>query len=273
MTEHFHVTSIGYSHVRAGKVCQDHSSSYSDGERTIITACDGHGGDVYVRSHKGSKFASLAMLRAMLDAQELSFRKYRAEEIEHNLKLNILCEWNRLVQEDLAEHPLRKSEVAHLTAAQQESLKQNPAKAYGTTLGGAMLNGNRLVCVGLGDGGCFLVKNGEIASAFPDDGDEPVANVTHSLCEEDAFEHMHARIFDVRQFDGILLCTDGVLGPYQSTENFKRSFVLPVIRRVLDGKTEEVKQFVRDLGLRSGIGDDVSLAMIVKASPKSRHYS
>lgn len=272
MTEHFNVTSIGYSHVKSGKICQDFSSSYSDGERTVITACDGHGGDVYIRSHKGSKFASLATLRAMLDTESLSFRKYTAEEIEHNLKLNVLCEWNRLVREDLTEHPIRKSEVAHLAESQIESIKQNPAKAYGTTLGGAMLYGNRLICLGLGDGGCYLLRNGEIAPAFPEDEDEHVANVTYSLCEEKAFEHINARIFDMRTLDGVLLCTDGVLGSYQSTENFKRSFVRPVVRRILDGKTNEGKQFVCDLGLRSGIGDDVSLSMILKGSTRSRFY-
>lgn len=272
MNDQFNVTSIGYSHVKSGKLCQDFSSSYYDGDSALVTACDGHGGEVYIRSHKGSKFASLATLRTMLDIESLSFRKYTAEEIEHNIKLNILCEWNRLVREDLAAHPIRKSEVAHLSKAQVESIKQNPAKAYGTTLCGAMLRGNRLVCVGLGDGGCYLLRNGEISSAFPDDGDEPVANVTYSLCGEKAFEHMNARIFDMRSLDGVLLCTDGVLGPYQSTENFKRSFVRPVVRRVLDGKTNEVKEFVCDLGLRSGIGDDVSLAMILKDGTKSRHY-
>ena len=272
MIEHFNMTSIGYSHITSEKVCQDHSSSYSDVERTIITACDGHGGETYIRSHKGSKFASLATLRAMLDAESLSFRKYTAEEIEHNLKLNILCEWNRLVREDLAEHPIRKSEVAHLTEAQIESIKQNPTKAYGTTLGGAMLYGNRLICVGLGDGGCFLIKNGEIAPAFPEDEDEPVANITYSLCGEKAFEHMSARIYDMRQLDGVLLCTDGVLGPYQSVENFKRSLVRPVVRRVLEGKVCEVKDFICDLGQKSGIGDDVSLSMIMKTDIKSRYY-
>lgn len=272
MIEHFNVTSIGYSHVKSGKVCQDFSSSYSDGERTIITACDGHGGDVYIRSHKGSKFASLAILYAMLAVESLSFRKYTAEEIEHNLKLNILCEWNRLVREDLAEHPIRKTEIAHLTDAQIASFKANPSKAYGTTLGGAMLYGNRLICVGLGDGGCFLIKNGEIAPAVLEDEDEPVANITYSLCSEKAFEHMNARIFDMRSLDSVLLCTDGVLGPYQSTENFKHSFVRPVVRRILDGKTKEVKQFIRDLGLKSGIGDDVSLAMIVKDDTKVKKY-
>ena len=272
MERHFNITSIGYSHVKSGKVCQDFSSSYSDGERTLVTACDGHGGEVYIRSHRGSKFAAMAILKTMLDTRSLSFRKYTAEEIEHNLKLNILCEWNRLVREDLAEHPIRKSEIRSLSEKHAQSLKDTPVKAYGSTLTGAMLCGNRLVCVQLGDGGCYLMKNGDIEPAFPEDEDEPVANVTYSLCGEKAFEHMSARIFDMRSLDGVLICTDGVLGPYQSTENFKRSFVRPVVRRVLDGKANEVKQFVCDLGLRSGIGDDVSLAMILKDSTKSRYY-
>lgn len=268
----FNVTSIGYSHIKSGKVCQDFSSAYSDAERTIITACDGHGGEVYIRSHKGSKFASLAVLRAMLDTESLSFRKYTAEEIAHNLKLNILCEWNRLVREHLAEYPIRKSESAHLTETQIESIKQNPVKAYGTTLGGAMLYGNRLICVGLGDGGCYLIKNGEIRPAFPEDQDEPVANITYSLCAENAFEHIKASIFNVRSFDGVLLCTDGVLGPYQSTENFKRSFVRPVVGRVIENKTDDVKRFICDLGEKSGVGDDVSLSMIVKNNANSKFY-
>lgn len=272
MTEHFNVTSIGYSHLRCQKVCQDFSSSYSDGERTVITTCDGHGGDVYVRSHKGSRFASIAILKAMLDTESLSFRKYCAEEIEHNLKLNVLCEWNRLVNEELSAHPIRKSELLGLTQSEIDSIRQNPSKAYGTTLGGAMLLGNRLVCLGLGDGGCFLIRNGEITPAFEEDEDEPVANVTYSLCGDKAFEHMKARIFDVRGIDGVLICTDGLLAPYQSTENFKRSFVRPAVRHILGGNVPLLKDFISDLGMRSGIGDDVSLAMILKRSTREKLY-
>ena len=83
---------------------------------------------------------------------------------------------------------------------------------------------------------------------------------------------MQSQILDARRVDGVLLCTDGVLGPYQSTDNFKRSFVYPVVRRVLDEKVNEIKCFIRDLGLRSGIGDDVSLAMIVKDTTRSKLY-
>ena len=269
----FNVTSIGYSHIKSGKICQDFSSSYCDGERTIITACDGHGGDSYIRSHMGSKFASLATLRAMLDIESLSFRKYSAEELEHKLKLSILCEWNDLVKKDLRAHPIRKNDVAHLNEAQIEALRQNPAKAYGTTLGGAMLYGNRLICVGLGDGGCYLIKNGDIRSAFDEDEDEPVANITYSLCAENAFEHIKASIFDMRSFDGVLLCTDGVLAPYRTIANFKEFFVAPVVGCVINDKIDEVKNFICELGTKSGIGDDVSLSMMLKRNVRAKFYT
>ena len=272
MNKYFNVTSIGYAHIESGKPCQDFSASYSDCRRTVITSCDGHGGEVYVRSDKGSRFASVAALRAMLDLESLSFHKYSAEEIEHKLKLSILCEWNKLVSRDLAIHPLRKKELSSLNEEQIKALKETPTKAYGTTLGAAMLLGNRLVCVTLGDGGCFLFKNGEISSPFPEDDDEPAANLTYSLCGEDAFAHMKARILDVGAWDGVLLCTDGVLGPYQSIENFKLSFVRPVVHRILEGDVDGVKSFVRELGASRGSGDDVSLAMIVKNDTGIKDY-
>lgn len=272
MFESFNVTSIGYSHVKSGKPCQDFSSSYSSDKCTIITACDGHGGDLYIRSHKGSEFASIATLHTMLNPDLLSFNKHTNEEIEHNLKLNILCEWNKLVQEDLQKYPIRKSKTINLSQAQIDSLKQTPIKAYGTTLGGAMLYGNHLICVGLGDGGCYLLQNGNLISAFPEDEDEPVANITYSLCSENAFKHMKARIFDIRSYDGVILCTDGVLAPYHNVENFKRSFVNPVVTHLLSGKTNDVKQFICKLGTQSGVGDDVSLSMILKTNTKPKYY-
>lgn len=272
MYRHLSITSIGYSHVRLGKPCQDFSSSYSDGERTVLTACDGHGGDLYIRSQRGSKLAALAAHSVLLGVDPHLFQAYSEPEIEHKLKLEILCKWNRLVERDLARRPLRKRELACLTEREREALRQNPLKAYGSTLGAAMRLGNRLVCVGLGDGGCFLLKDGAILSAFLDGEEEPVANVTHSLCGENAFSHMHARIFDMRRYDGVLLCTDGVLSPYQTIENFRRAFVRPVVCRVLEGKSDEVKSFVGTLGIQSGVGDDVSLALLLKNKTKPKRY-
>ena len=55
----------GYNHINNDIVCQDFSAAYHDDERTIITACDGHGGSIYFRSNRGSKFASNALINAL----------------------------------------------------------------------------------------------------------------------------------------------------------------------------------------------------------------
>ncbi len=67
----FNVTRLGASHVKSGKPCQDYSLSWdSQDDRDIHVAivCDGHGGDTYVRSDRGSKFAAQI---ALSNIQEL----------------------------------------------------------------------------------------------------------------------------------------------------------------------------------------------------------
>jgi serine/threonine protein phosphatase PrpC len=192
-------------------------------------------------------------------------------EIEENLRLNILCRWNDLVSSDLALRPLRRRELLALSATQAKELRQSPHRAYGSTLTAVCLLGQRLICVQLGDGGCFLLKDGAMLPAFSDE-EEPVANLTYSLCNEDAFDHLHVKIFDFRHLDGVLLCTDGVLSPYQSFENFNRSFVRPTVRSLLDGESREVRDFVQLLGRERGCGDDVSLSVLVKHTANRRRY-
>ena len=91
MSIFFTKTSIGYYHVTANKRCQDFSASYSDEERTIVTACDGHGGNVYIRSHLGSKFASNAVIDVLREIEKTAFHKAKKEAVIENIRLNILC--------------------------------------------------------------------------------------------------------------------------------------------------------------------------------------
>ena len=261
----FTKTSIGYSHVKNGKPCQDFSARYQDVERCIITACDGHGGSMYVRSQLGSKFASLAIMKVFSQLNGSMFRRYGDSEIAEKVKLNILCEWNAMVERSISEEPIRRKETRHLSEQDEFQLKVNGAKAYGTTLNGAMVLGDKLVCASLGDGGLFIVKNGCVYPAFDDaDEEETVANITHSMCQEDAFKHLKTGIFDVAGIDGVIACTDGLINPYANLENFNRSFVEPVIKLAKEEKYERIGEFVTRLGTQIGIGDDVSLGIILK---------
>jgi hypothetical protein len=62
-----------------------------------------------------------------------------------------------MVERDLAKKYITKREVEHLNEDRLFKIKQHPEKAYGTTLNGAMVFGNKLVCVSIGDGGVFMV--------------------------------------------------------------------------------------------------------------------
>lgn len=48
----------GASHVASGKPCQDYSVSYDEDGIQILVVCDGHGGETYCRSDKGSRIAA-----------------------------------------------------------------------------------------------------------------------------------------------------------------------------------------------------------------------
>lgn len=272
MVKFFTKTAIGYSHVRAGKICQDFSACYHDDERTVVTACDGHGGEIYIRSDRGSKFASEAIINVFKRVRKSDFYRAKREEIEKRLRLEILCEWNALVERDLSEKPILKRETVGLNEDRIFRLKNDPQVAYGTTLNGAMLFGNKLICASLGDGGCFVFRRGEVYPVFADDSDENVANLTYSMCQTDAFNHLSVKIIDPSAADGAIVFTDGLINPYRSLDNFAGAFVRPVIAKLLADKTEEIDGFVTEMGARIGIGDDVSVGILLSPELKPRYY-
>ena len=272
MSIFFTKTEVGYSHINTGKRCQDFSASYSDEERTIVTACDGHGGNVYIRSHLGSKFASNAVIDVLREIERSAFYKAKKEAVIDNIRLNILCRWNSLVEGHLAKNPIRMSEVTELTEAEVLSLRKNPIKAYGTTLNAAMILGTKLICVSIGDGGCFLVKSGIVTPAFAEDEDEPVANITYSLCQDDAFSHLQVSVHELSAYDGAVVCTDGMINPYQNLSNFSTGLIAPAIATLSVGKNKSLEAFVSEVGTKLGTGDDVSLGIVVKDKLPSRFY-
>lgn len=271
MIKYLTKTAIGYSHIKEGRVCQDFSASYHDDERTIITACDGHGGEIYIRSHLGSKFASNAAISVLRRLSRSDFYRYTKEELCQNIRLKILCEWNESVENALEVRRISKRELNSLDKSKSFKLKKNPERAYGTTLNAAMIFMGKIVCVSIGDGGIFLIKKGQIIPAVDDDEDA-VANVTYSLCQEDAYEHIKVKIYDFCDFDGVLVCTDGLINPYQSLPNFTENFVNPVCVRLHEGKYQEIDEFVELIGREYGIGDDVSLGIAMKNEISIRRY-
>lgn len=257
-------TYIGYSHLNANKVCQDYSLSYKDNERAVIAVADGHGGDIYIRSEYGAKYACLSAMDVFRSLTINNIKKIDSEKLEAKIKLDVLCKWNEYVENHFASKHFRKSELSKLNDDQIFSLKSNIVKAYGTTLCGAMVLGRYLIVVSLGDTDIFGVKKEKLIPMF-DTSEDPTANVTNSLCQDDAFEYLRVRICLAKEFDSVLICSDGLSSPYQDYKNFNRSFVQPACKEIekLHGDYQTAIK-VQKIASELGVGDDVSFAILQK---------
>lgn len=255
---------IGYSHIESGLPCQDHSASYKDDNKMIITACDGHGGELYIRSDRGSRFASEACIEVLKHYTKDQIKLLLESDNLDKIKLEILCKWNSLVEEDISRESLNDQEMTKLNDEQIFRLKTNHVVAYGSTMNALMVVGDYLLCLQIGDGGIFLVNESGAYFAFDDDN-ENVANITQSLCGDKAFKNLNICLYDKNDYDGILMCTDGVLGPYQTYSNFTNNLIRPIftiISEDLENRTERLDEFMCKLGKEMGNGDDVSLSII-----------
>ncbi|MCR5490879.1 MAG: protein phosphatase 2C domain-containing protein [Bacilli bacterium] len=258
--------------MKSGLPCQDYSLDYHDAERTIIACCDGHGGARYIRSDRGSRFACEAVLNVFKGLAPSFLYKYKDKEAEDRIRMELLCEWNKLVERDIANHPFTKKELESLSEDDREALMLNRAKAYGTTMTGALLLSGKLVVAGIGDSECLLINKGEAERPLERESD-PAGNITYSLCQDDAYSYIRAAVVNFYQYDGVVLCTDGFSGPYQSYENMKESFLKPLVKKTLWGRSaEQVHEFVGLLAEKKGTGDDVSIAYIIDGSASIKHY-
>ncbi len=262
----------GYSHIRNNIVCQDYSSMYKNIDRSIITCCDGHGGKLYIRSNLGSNFASDAITNVLKRIEKKDFSQKELSNLANKIKLQLLCEWNNLVELDYSKNKIKKKEKIRLNEDDLHYLKMNPVKMYGTTLTASMVYNNYVIVVGIGDSECIYFKKGKVERVF-DDESEPVANLTYSLCQDDAYNYINVRIFKASEVDGILLCTDGLSSPFQSYENFNTSFVKTLIYKTLnEPDLEFVDKYIDDLATQYGNGDDVSLAYFIMDKVNKKYY-
>ena len=268
----FNKTCTGYKHIQKHRVCEDYSASYKDNNQIIITCADGHGGDIYIRSNVGSHLASDTVMNVFSGLTPRYLNSISPEELESKIKMSILCEWNKLVEQQLAKKHIKRYEVEGLDEDQINDLRLNPTIAYGTTLTGAIIVGDKLLVVAIGDTEALFISKGKIEKVFDDDG-APAGNITYSMCQEDAFKYLKVRLVNASDYDGVMLCTDGLVGPYQTYQNFEENFVKPVFAKIIQTKSQyEVYSLVSSIAGKLGTGDDVSLSFIFNVNAKLKDY-
>lgn len=275
----FHVRETGASHLKNGKSCQDYAVSSDGREFAVALVCDGHGGDKYFRSERGSRIAGEQTMEAICEFMRNRFRKSQGgikvvdtllanpENFMRQLAANIIFRWREAIVSDYNNEPFSEQEMDILTDKERTALLLDDGwvTAYGTTLIAAVRAKTFWFGLHIGDGKCVTVSHkGEFLQPIPWD-DKCFLNVTTSLCDTEALSRFRYFFASENLPDAIFLGTDGVddtFGTDDSLHNFYKT-VLKLFEENGMGKgKEELQAYLPKLSAK-GSQDDISIAGIL----------
>lgn len=269
----------GAAHLRAGLPNQDAIlwvPESGEGPPLILAVSDGHGSPKSFRSHLGASFAVQAMISLVQElvdvlrpGRDLSYAKRTAEE---RLPRELVRRWQEAVDQHWESAPVTEAELTRLLEERGETgrqqVEENPRIAYGATILAAVVTGDFLLFVQLGDGDILMVReNGEVQRPFPRDP-RLIANETTSLCMKNAWAEMRTR-FQVRHGEVpamIMLSTDGYANSFVNEDAF-----LKVGADLLALLQEEGDESVRlnlpgwlEEASHAGSGDDITVGILYR---------
>jgi len=289
----FAVTVQGANHINSGKECQDYSLAVN-GDKHFYETCigkdntwerkkqplikpkpfccmaivaDGHGGDAYFRSAKGSQFAAESARNCIAEFLRTQKKQPLENEIKQLVR-SVIKTWNDRVQADLDAKPFGNSELSALPEEDKARYRagENPRHAYGTTLIAAVTTENYWFGFHIGDGRCTVLnKDGSFSQPIPWD-DRCFLNKTSSLCDEDAAERARVYITSDRPV-AIFVCSDGIEDCYPVNDNdkylakFYRTLAVNFAGQEFDAVYADIKETLPIMS-KKGSGDDMSLAGI-----------
>lgn len=272
----FDVRSIGASHAKSGKPCQDYSLSAYGEKYAVGIVCDGHGGDKYIRSEIGSKLATEICSEAIkslfgnrIDNQAaMSKFQPNPETALQQLASFIIFKWREAVETHFTNQPFTPDEFEHLSDKDKVSLNKPDGwvSAYGTTLIAAVRTPNFWFGLHIGDGKCVVVtETDEYLQPIPWD-DKCFLNATTSLCDEKALERFRIYFSAENLPKAIFVASDGVddtFGADEALHGFYKSVLQLFSEKPFDEAKIELQSFLPGLSAK-GSQDDISIAGIIK---------
>lgn len=265
----FNLTAQGASHIKKNKECQDASLSYQDENCAIAVVCDGHGGDDYVRSAIGSKFASAIAKKNIqkfllgMDKEKFFLNPDKQLKI---LEASIISHWNESVSDYHSKHPFDEAELIVVSEkAKKRYLEDGKIwSAYGTTLIAVAMNEDYWFAIHIGDGKCVAINHaGEFKQPIPWDP-KCFLNATTSICDSDAidnFRHFYSDKLPAAVFvgsDGIDDCFNNNEQLYNLYKTVLYSFATTDFKEACEGLADYLPRLSA-----KGSGDDVSIAALL----------
>jgi serine/threonine protein phosphatase PrpC len=274
----FHVIEIGASHIKEGKPCQDFSISYEQSEYAVAIVCDGHGGNKYFRSNRGSRMAveqTLTAIQEFMKSHILKPQKgenllINPETYLNQLSANIIYSWRECTALDYAKEPFLKEETAILTPKELAAFKEEDGwiTAYGTTLIAVVRTQKFWFGLHIGDGKCVAVNNKEEYSQPIPWDEKCFLNVTTSLSDSQALMRFRT-YFDRENLPvAIFIGSDGVddtFGTDEALHNFYHTILQLLKEKGIEKAKEELQNYLPTLSAK-GSQDDISIAGIIMSN-------
>ncbi|MDE6101467.1 MAG: protein phosphatase 2C domain-containing protein [Ruminococcus sp.] len=291
----FDITVRGASHVKKGTVCQDFSVSGSEKGWSYAIVCDGHGGDDYIRSDKGSELGCKSaefMINSMM--RQMSAEKFfmENESLLRILEQRIIKKWRETVEAHYNKNPFTPSELSAVSPMACERYKNgNIYSAYGTTLVAVVMTESYWFGIQLGDGKIISVdRNGNFHQPVPDNP-ECFGNITVSMCDKDAFENFRGcfsyknpelynsevkNIPDIKKKNhftaygmelpaAVIINSDGIDNCFKADEqiyNLYKTVLYSFGTSDFDDAENKLRQYLPKLS-QQGSGDDISVSAIL----------
>lgn len=284
--EVFHVRETGASHIKSSKPCQDYALTSVGSEYAVAIVCDGHGGNKYIRSDRGSRQAAEQTMTAIHEFMRSRFKKSQQggkivdtllespDKFMVQLASNIIFRWRESVSLDFVNEPFTEKEKETLTPKDLTDLEANEGwvSAYGTTLIAAVYTKKFWFGLHIGDGKCVVMnKQSEFSQPIPWD-EKCFLNQTTSLCDAQALSRFRY-YFDKENLPlAIFLGSDGVDDTFGTDEAlhgfYKTVFQLFSEKGIAEGNAE-LQKYLPQLSSK-GSQDDISIAGIFHSGSNNK---
>lgn len=268
----------GADHIKHGIPCEDYGQVFESELCKIFAVADGHGDSNCPRSQFGSKTACELAISEMekfcSDIKENAWESRilspgkELDSLAHQLISSIVAKWVKSVNEELENNPLTDEERAGCEKYIERYDKgERLEHICGTTLIAGLITEKYLLLIQQGDGRC-VVFNDDGSASQPIPWDEKCfANVTTSLCDEDAIQRFRYCTINLND-NPIIAClpgSDGVEDSYLSMDlmySYYRDLLVYASKNGTAALNEYLGETLPEFS-KQGSGDDVTISGII----------
>lgn len=240
---------VGYKNKIKNKSSQDYLKFENINNGVICVIADGHSGDFFTNSHKGSKFACEASIEVLRQHKDDDIDQIKILLENKTLQMKICDKWRALVEQDMKD-------------SLPVVFKHNYFK-YGTTLLIVMIKDDYIFYLKLGDGDILIKQDNNIKRALP----YYKQNIVDCLAEEKAYEKMICKVMNYeKSIRNIIIYSDGYENSFISYKSMVNEIDNTLIKynKNIFSKMKLEKNYDKYLSSLSENGslDDISIIFV-----------